>query len=180
MSSKLKALGCTNNRITSLNLGGLPMLRGLECYNNQLVTLDLSSNSNLQNLNVEHNQLQYLFLKNGMINWLQGFEFIDNNFKYICIDDKFKDRVYNELYIYGFRNFEINSYCSFNPGGEYYTIKGDSKIDNNNDGCDLNDLACPNLKLNITDYINTGVFVSNSTGNYTIPVQAGTHTITLN
>jgi hypothetical protein len=72
----------------------------------------------------------------------------------------------------------VNSYCSFTPGGTFYTIQGNQKLDSNNDGCDANDMAIPNLKYTITSGATTGSSISNASGNYSIPVQAGTHTIT--
>jgi hypothetical protein len=39
-------------------------------------------------------------------------------------------------------------------------------------------LPTSNLKFSITDGTNTGSVIANTTGNYFIPVQAGTHTIT--
>ena len=51
-------------------------------------------------------------------------------------------------------------------------------MDYDNNGCDFSDIEYSNLKFNITDGMNTGIFIANSTGNYYIPVQAGNHTIT--
>ncbi len=77
-------------------------------------------------------------------------------------------------------NCEVNSYCTFTPGGKYYFLKGENKYDNNLNGCDVQDIILPNTKYNITNDTgnNSGTIVSNSTGKYSIPVQEGTHTIT--
>ena len=72
----------------------------------------------------------------------------------------------------------MGSYCSFVPGGTFYTIQGTDKYDSNNNGCDVSDLPTSNLKFSVTDGTNTGSVIANTTGNYVIPVQAGTHTIT--
>ena len=57
-------------------------------------------------------------------------------------------------------------------------MQGNQKIDFNNNGCDVNDSVYPNLKFNITNGTVSGSLISNATGNYSIPVSAGTHTIT--
>jgi Secretion system C-terminal sorting domain len=72
----------------------------------------------------------------------------------------------------------VNSYCSFTPNGNFYTIQGNAKFDFNDDGCDLNDSVIPNLKLNISSGTVQGSMYGNATGYFTIPVQAGTHTFT--
>ncbi|MDN3675883.1 hypothetical protein QWY90_00815 [Flavobacterium paronense] len=62
----------------------------------------------------------------------------------------------------------LNSYCSFTPGGDYYTIQGKNRFDVNNNGCDASDVFFPNLKINITDGVNSGSYISNLTGDYSI------------
>jgi hypothetical protein len=66
----------------------------------------------------------------------------------------------------------------FTPGGDFHIIQGNQKIDSNKNGCDVNDLPIPNLKYTITSGTTTGSIISDASGNYSIPVQAGTHTIT--
>jgi hypothetical protein len=75
-------------------------------------------------------------------------------------------------------NCSVNTYCSFVPGGIFYIIQGNQKLDSNNNGCDALDIVVPSLKFTISDGVTIGSFISNSTGNYSIPVQAGTFTIT--
>ena len=74
-------------------------------------------------------------------------------------------------------NCHVNSYCSFNPGGTFYKIQGNEKFDIDSNGCDSNDIIYPNLKCTITNGTSTGTFIANNSGSYTIPVQAGTHSI---
>ena len=51
-------------------------------------------------------------------------------------------------------------------------------MDTDLNGCSATDVDFANLKLNITDGVLMGSVISNETGNYTIPVSAGTHTVT--
>jgi hypothetical protein len=75
---------------------------------------------------------------------------------------------------------QLNSYCSFTPNGIFYEVSGTTKFDSNNNGCDVSDINYSNLNFSITDGTNTGSLIANQTGNFYIPVSAGTHTITPN
>ena len=96
---------------------------------------------------------------------------------YICANDDQIDTYEFIKNSCGYTNCHVNSYCSFTPGGTFYTIQGNQKLDSNKNGCDANDFIIPNLKYTITNGTTTGSLISNASGNYSIPVQAGTHTI---
>nr|WP_315232398.1 T9SS type A sorting domain-containing protein [uncultured Flavobacterium sp.] len=198
--TNLQSISCGKNKLTSLDLSGLTNLYTLDCYNNQLQTLDVSmlpnifslhcqnnlintldiSNlSKLTGLDCSNNQLIELYLKNGKTIINEPFSFLNNpNLKYICIDEAELVAIQNKVNNYNYTNCQVNSYCSFVPGGTFYTIQGNQKFGNNTNGCDVLDVAVPNLKFNITDGTTTGSLISNTSGNYSIPVQEGTHTIT--
>src|SRR5690606_5872068 len=72
----------------------------------------------------------------------------------------------------------VNSYCSFVTGGTYYTTQGATKYDHDTSGCTGSDPFTPLQKFNFTSGIVSGSITANNSGNYTIPVQAGTHIIT--
>ncbi|MEY8849995.1 T9SS type A sorting domain-containing protein [Psychroserpens sp. XS_ASV72] len=80
----------------------------------------------------------------------------------------------------GYTNVVVNAYCSFTPGGDYYTIEGNTILDIDNNGCDVNDVIFPYLNLTITGGSDSGSFISNASGYYYIPVSAvyGSHTLT--
>jgi uncharacterized repeat protein (TIGR01451 family) len=176
----LQYLSCNNLQLTQLNLSNSPNIFWLSCSNNFLTTLDLNHLGNLIWLNCNNNNLNSLFIK-GFLNTMLGISdvyiFGNPNLNYICCDNSqlnyFETIVINYGYI-----CNVNSYCSFTPGGSFYTIQGKNEFDFNNNGCDLLDISLPNLKFNIADGVNFGNLISNNTGNYSIPVQAGTHTIT--
>jgi hypothetical protein len=160
----LETLYCFGTKITSLNLNSLKYLSTFNCKNN--------------------NQLLSLFIKDGIkdikINSREFFfDFSGNpNLKYICTDDEDIGKIQNRVNSYGYTNCQVNSYCSFVPNGTFYTIQGSTKLDNNNNGCDINDINYPNLKFSISDGTKSGNLISTISGNYSIPVLAGTHTIT--
>ncbi|UOK41854.1 MULTISPECIES: DUF7619 domain-containing protein [Flavobacterium] len=182
-------LDCSDNQITSLNLINAANLTELLCENNQLTSLDLNDLASLYNLNCSNNPLEYLFLKNNSDEYYVDYDDPANdspifrfnnipNLRYICADDFQVNAIQNKVNEYGYTNCHVNTYCSFVPGGEFYTIQGNYKFDGNNNGCDVSDSAFQNLKFRISDGTNSGTFISDTSGNYTVAVQAGTHTIT--
>jgi hypothetical protein len=195
--SKIVQLVCDNNKLTSINLNELVDLEDFNCSSNLLTNLDLkqfhklrllyfnnnllksfdaSGLPNLVYLFAQNNQLESLFLKD--INDIGVLEIPGNpNLKYICGRDD-KTEYFNDVKRVNEYNCTINSYCTFTPGGIFYTIKGNQKIDLDNNGCDTGDSNFPNLNFNISDGTIEGNIISNTFGNYYIPVQEGSHTIT--
>jgi hypothetical protein len=175
---------------TTFNPNLYPNLTELRCNNNLLTSLDVSNCHNLYTLYCQNNQLRSIIIKNGSFN-ASDFRFFNNpNLNYICCDSDADlgltgggmgevGVVQNNLNSLGYSNCVVNSYCTFTPGGTFYTINGNAKYDINSNGCDALDITIPNLRLNQSTSGNlTGVYLGNATGNYSIPVQAGTHTIT--
>ncbi|MCF6129514.1 T9SS type A sorting domain-containing protein [Flavobacterium sp. AS60] len=164
------------NQLTSVNVNGLVNLTTAWFDTNQLTTLDFSSCINLNNVYCASNQLVWLNLKNGKNEANTGFG-SNPTLRYICADEGQLNSIQNLLDVFSMTNCNIGTYCSFTPGGNYYTIQGNSKFDSNNNGCDLLDISYPYLKLNFSG-VTTGSMFANTSGNYSIPVSAGTHTIT--
>ncbi|MFN8274690.1 MAG: T9SS type A sorting domain-containing protein [Flavobacteriaceae bacterium] len=166
-----KKLNASYSMLTSLDVSHNPMLTHLYIDNNQLTTLDLSQNTVFFYLNVKNNNLNSLFIKNGHNDTIE----LNNNpnLAYICADDSELSNMmlyYNPL-------TQVNSYCSFVPGGTYYEIAGTTRFDFNENGCDPSDFAYPNMKFSVSNGTVSGNIISNSFGNYTLPVVAGTHTV---
>jgi uncharacterized repeat protein (TIGR01451 family) len=180
-------LYCSNNQLTSLDLSKLTNLTLLDCSNNKLTTLDISAAKKLQFLYCANNQLVFLNIKNGVISLrimssyddMSDVDFNHNpNLKYICCDDGEINTIIANAYTYfGLKNVSINSYCSFTPGGQFYSIKGQNKLALTG-ACDSSSPAFPNVKFNISNGTANGSFISDPTGTYSLPVQAGSHTLT--
>ncbi len=173
-ASLLFVLDCSNNSITSLNLSGCKVLANIYCNNNLLSFLDASENENGYSLNCNNNNLLYLICNN-----FYELEFNFNpNLAYICCKKNRIEHVRNLAILYGLSIIEINTYCSFTPGGKFYTLHGKTTYDDNNNGCDVQDIKWPYTKYKISNNNIPGSFISNSTGRYSIPLQEGNHTIT--
>ena len=178
--TNLITLTCYNNQITTLNLQGLTNLLTLDCFNNQLPSLNVQELGNLHYLDCSNNQLTSLFVKNGNLQGWSFFAISENpNLAYICADEADLTFVQTKVNQAGYTaTCQVNSYCSFVPGGTYYTIQGNNKLDTNSNGCDAIDGFYPNLKFTISNGTVVGSLISNASGNFSIPVSAGTHTIT--
>jgi Leucine-rich repeat (LRR) protein len=174
----LTHLDCYNNRLANLNLSLNTSLYYLYCSNNLLTDLDLSANTALNELYCADNQITKLLIKNGKNESILYFQ---NNptLRYLCVDESQLSNVQANIINLGYgATCQVNSYCSFKPGGVFYTVQGDNKLDTNNNGCDALDIPFPNIKLNIDNGTTSGSIVSNTTGNYAAFVKAGIHTIT--
>ena len=182
--------GCTNledlnytNSFLNFDFCQIPNLKNLNCNyleGGEPDIFDFSCLTHLETLKIDENFINTLILKNGST--LNSIEMNYWNYipypKFICIDDNSTElKQIQNLGGVG-PNTVINGYCNFTPGGIYYDIIGTNKFDGNNNGCDITDINFPSLKFSLANGTISGTFISNSTGNYSIPVQAGTHTIT--
>jgi Leucine-rich repeat (LRR) protein len=172
----LAYIDCSNNQLPSIDVSGLTYLQSLDCSYNQLTSIDVSGFTFLNFLDCNNNQLISLFVKNGRN---ENIAFNNNpNLQYICADEGQIASIQNQITQYGYANCHVNSYCSFTPGGTFYTIQGNNRYDSNDNVCDASDINFPNFKLSFTDGTNTGNLIADTTGAFHYDVQAGTQTFT--
>lgn len=162
-----------NNNLTSIDVSNLTNLTTFWGSNNQLTFLDVTNCISLESLYCDGNQLTTLLMKNG-INESYNYISDNPNLTYICCDEFEMSEIQN----IAIPTCQVNSYCSFTPGGNYYTIEGTSKVDYNLNGCDVLDYNYPNLKFGITSGSINTFSIPNQSGNYSFPVQSGNYTIT--
>lgn len=177
LNQSLRSLYCGNNLLTSLNLN--PSIVNLECNNNLLETLDLSELSNLYQLDCSSNNLESLFMKNGAIENQYFVDFSNNNdLQYVCADTEQLQVIEEKIIEYEYNNCFANSICAFILGEDFYTVQGNTKFDENEDGCTPVDINFPNMLLTFSDGTNSGDALTDLNGAYHYPIQAGTYTIT--
>ncbi|WP_052467010.1 DUF7619 domain-containing protein [Psychroserpens damuponensis] len=171
----LENLGFQYCQISSIDLSNNPNLIQLYANNNQLTNLDVSSNTNLERLWCFSNPLDVLNIKNGSIIDSSEYYNLDiATLNYICVDEQEIDQI--EALINS--NTNVNTYCSFVTGGNGYSVLGDTKVDLNLDGCDINDDLYPNLKFSINDGSSLESYIGNASGNYALSVAEGSYIVT--
>lgn len=174
----LSMLDCSYNSIVSLNTQSLINILQLECSFNILTSIDVSNSPYLQYLGCESNQIVTLYIKNGSD---ENISINDNpTVQYICTDDIQTESIQQLIAIYGYTNCNVNSYCSFVPGGSNNGLTGSIKFDSANDGCTETDINYPNIKLSILDEytLTTSEIITGNTDQYSIPLPDGYYTIT--
>jgi Leucine-rich repeat (LRR) protein len=169
---------CYDNQLTNIDLSGLENISYFYCGKNKLDKIDIGDLKKMESFHFEDNPLlESVFLKNGSVE--TDLLFSNNpKLKYICVDEDQLLNVQSLATQYGYTDCSINSYCSFTPGGESFTIQGNNKNDIDNNGCDVSDIPASFFKFKIDDGIKSGNFISNETGSYSIKVPAGSYTIT--
>lgn len=171
-------LSCAKNQLATLNVQGCTGLQTMYCDNNKFTTLNVEDCISLQTLKCEVNPfLVSIFMKNGA-NESLSLSNNGNALKYICCDESQIADVQSVVSSLNFTNCNINSYCTFNPGGNYNTITGIVRFDENNNGCDPNDELFEHLKVKINDGTNMGSTFTNNQGKYVFYTMAGNFAIT--
>ncbi|WP_445457141.1 DUF7619 domain-containing protein [Flavobacterium sp. HNIBRBA15423] len=188
----MRTLGMGFNQLTDLQLTNLPILYRIQVQNNDLTEVDFSTVAfqtepnnlpfaNILDISVNNNvNLNFINLKNGFIN--SSVDLMSDNLndtqQYVCIDNND-----NFTYFTTTPNPIVNTYCSFNPGGDYNTVEGIVQFDSDNDGCDVSDIFVPYLGFEISyDAVTTNSYIySNTIGNYALFVsQPGTYNLNPN
>ena len=162
----LDSLSIAGNLLTSIDISNLTKLRILHCTGNKLTDLNISTNKKLKDVSINMNNLISMNLKNGKYQFIY---FYDNpTLKYVCSDNlDMLDSISKNISNYGYTNVSVNSYCSFKPGGDYNTIKGNIIYDLNNNGCDPNDPKnIAYTKITYQEGLNSGITYSDTSGNY--------------
>ena len=170
-------IDCSSNLLTAIDVSGLPNLEYLICLNNRFTSLDVSSNHHLLNLGCAENAfLTTINVKNGTTEDCDVTSC--SNLEYVCADDDQIPYFQQMISDYSLINCHVNSYCSFTPGGQFYTIAGSSRFDSDANGCSPADIVFPNFQVAFTNGTVSGNLIADIAGNYRLDLPEGTHTIT--
>lgn len=174
------------NSFLKIDFCQVPNLKNLDCSyleGGEPEIFDFSCLGKLENLDISENYIDKLILKNGSVLNSITYNYIGNEIQayipfpnYICLDDIQSE--YDMMNGLIGPNTTVNSFCSFSPGGDYFSLEGQVKIDIDNNGCLSNTAPFPNLKFKIDNGSSHSIFISNSTGNYSFPLQEGSYTVT--
>lgn len=197
-TSQINNLNLSNNQLTTFVSPILPKIdddllvspasaQSIDCSNNLLTLLDITK-TKADVVNANDNNIINVFAKNGVWNELLGLA-NNPNINYICADD-FSINPYDPNDNYSEVNYikdqlasenifpNINSYCSFTPGGNYNTIKGTVRFDENNNGCDTTDEVFEHLNLKIDNGTSIGETFVTVNGTYNFFTKEGDFTLT--
>ena len=194
----LQTLNCYITNISTLNLDGLSNLQNVICGGaltnfsatgttnlnhlevkfNSFTSLTLSESPNLNYLDCSNNSnMNSLFIKNGSNEQYLNFQ-NDNNLSFVCADESEITSVQTFLSQNNINNCQVNTYCSFIPGGNYNTITGAVTLDANNNGCDSNDLLLSKVRINISNGLSSGATCTDANGVYNFYPLIGNFTVT--
>jgi hypothetical protein len=170
----LEQLHLYNVEMTDLDLTMNPLLRRITVDQSNFTSLNLNDKMNITQFNITNNPfLTEIFLKNFTFD----FNVLSNNpnLNFICTDPENITLVEN---LVNDTSVVVNSYCSFNPGGDFKEVTGTINIDTDLNACDINDPVFPRFTLGVTDGTDSGTVTADASGNYYLPVADGQHTIT--
>lgn len=183
----LEVLRIGVNPLVAIDLSNNLALTDFTLFGSNVTTLDFSENTNLTALFIATNQLlETVFIKNGSDessgdidsgSWSENWGFGNNpNLMYVCAD---ADQVV-EIQGFAGSDYVVNTYCSFQPGGDLNVIEGVSQIDVDTDGCDAGDPVFPFMNLSVgldPNPADSSVF-TDSTGAYAVYVgETGTYSL---
>ncbi|WP_051890003.1 T9SS type A sorting domain-containing protein [Chryseobacterium vrystaatense] len=179
-TSEMINMSIGGNALTSLDVSPVTGLRSFNFNENGITSLNLSQNTELEGASVSGTGINNINIKNGnpYLNLYVGSPTYSPNLAYVCCDTDKVQQFSNMLISNGHNNVEVNSYCSFISGGTTYAVQGNVKYDSDNNGCTANDLNKAFQQFTITDGINSGSYIGNGSGNYSISVQEGINLIT--
>jgi len=156
--------GCSGLTYLNIHAGNLQQLNLLGCINltnltiwshGSLDALDLSTCYKLENFYLYAGGLKKLNIKNGVESRLNQFELSLQAPFEICADEfeinTLKQYLLNFFPANLLEQMNINSYCTFFPGGNHNTIQGKSLLAGNNGTCDTTSRTLPNVLVKISD-----------------------------
>lgn len=192
-NTSLSYINLYSSNPTAIGLASMIVATGLQSSKLKIICLSggiaLNENQNLETIDLSNARmsieqisnmpaLKYLYMKNGIKDQIyDGFLNLPN-LKFVCADEIEIESIRAKLLQGGLSNININTYCTFTPGGNHNTISGTAKYDSTGNGCDAADNPFEYLKLKIDDGTNSGeTFVQND-GKYEFFTQDGNFTVT--
>lgn len=176
--STLEFVSAPLNNMESIDLTGCTNLDFLQLAFNSLTSIDLSS-CHIGEADVQENYITQIIIKNGFDDSEAYIDFYNNPLQYICADEAEIEYYRTSLFLNGITDAEVNSFCSFTPGGNYYTVQGINRFNPNNDDCTVVNPYYPGLKFRISDSVSDiGTYIADNSGDYAIYLPPASYTIT--
>lgn len=169
---ELDQLALYHTEFTEIDLSGNSSISFLSIQYNPIVSLDVSALTQLTALHVQNNSsLTHVFAKNGSAEEI-AVNTTNPNLVFICQDEDAVEQTQNIITSMGL-SINVNSYCSFVPGGDYNTITGIIQFDHDGNGCGTDDWVRPNMKVTMNDGSQIGSAFTSPDGSYTFYTNTG-------
>lgn len=152
---------CNNTQLISLDLSNI-VINNNAPWNEQF--FQINNNSNLTYINLKNGFYEGCYENSNpdifelpMFCNQNLFGILNNpSLNVVCVDNDVNDRELNYFtnylnYYTNQPNIHVTTYCSFTPGGTFYTIQGTTRLDNDANGCDANDFVFPNQRFTLTN-----------------------------
>jgi len=180
----LRTLACNDNNLSELELLNTKNLNELYCGQNNITSLDFSQINLLTYSFFTENPLVHLNLKNGRDitefdsngNGRISFEGL-TTLRSICADETEIGTLINLLSNENLTNVIVSEYCSFDLGGDLYTILGNVLYDFNEDGCDDQDSMRFDIRFEISNGDEIGFSTVDTDGKYSVGLSEGMYGI---
>ncbi|UPT72240.1 MAG: T9SS type A sorting domain-containing protein [Flavobacterium sp. JAD_PAG50586_2] len=187
--SELTGIILSNNQLTTITFPtltnfdlGIPidldnnLFETITAPNIRVGLFHCSNNPNLRYLNLKEST--HVEFGSGSGDYFTNTYFFTNcpQLEYVCVREE--DLADTQAYISSYPNCHVNTYCSFTPGGTFYTLEGMNRFDANTNGCDSADGQIPNMIYTISNGLLSTTLVADNNGSYHYDVQAGTYIIT--
>ena len=143
----------------------------------QVGIFSCSNNPNLRYLNLKESWYLSPVLTGNDFNSVYPFVSCPS-LEYICVRDEDVTKAEQMINENGPQTCHVNSYCTFNPGGPYYTLQGTNTFDVDANGCNSNDALVPHMKYTISNGATTSTRIAGNDGLFHYDVSAGNYTIT--
>ncbi|MEO9503687.1 DUF7619 domain-containing protein [Nonlabens ulvanivorans] len=116
-----------------------------------------------------------LIIKNGISDVINFTG--TNSINYICGDNDEILALSATLNNGGITNVNLNTYCTFTPGGDLHKITGDVRIDSDLNGCSVSDTRFTDFKFTVDNGTTSAIFFESPGYDYEIAVPQGNYTI---
>jgi len=171
---KLNSLGLSTD-LKALVLENIPNLEYLICVGLETDFFSINELTKLESLELPFSKIKHLNIKNGQI--LDEL-YLDQSccIEYLCVNDFEIARYKLMMSEEGFETV-INSYCTFEPGGETNLLKGTAYYNDSFDNCNTEGISIQNAQYHIKDDLQEGLFIGDETGFYSLKVKEGNYQI---
>lgn len=178
-SETLEYVSANNNNIKVVKAMNSTRLVQIDLYDIPIESINITNCSNISRFSLSNSPL-YLYTRGASVN-IPSYYLIQEltncrGSLFLCCDEGIKEELLNNYnFMMDNPNLIFSTFCSTTTEDEFYSLNGNNKIDFNNNGCDENDIAYPNLKLKLKNTTDSTYITSDENGYFSINLIEGTY-----